>query len=224
MPSPLDNPIWSALSGPHAPFAESYGPLLAYPEDVAPFCGFREREEGLEHALNEVHRPIALFRLAPEPAPPGWRLWHTEEIVQMILSHSDHFTPLAPDFARLGPADADEVFELIKLTKPGPFEAHTMHLGSYVGISERGQLVALAGERLRLDDYVEVSAVCTHPDMRGRGYAGALVNHLAQTIFNKGSVPFLHVMAQNETARRVYERLGFTERARLWLSVWIRES
>src|SRR5580704_11855881 len=64
-------------------------------------------------------------------------------------------------------ADVPEMLALTKLTNPGPFGTRTHEMGDYFGIRVAGTLAAMAGERLRLQGYTEVSAVCTHPDHLG---------------------------------------------------------
>ena len=77
----------------------------------------------------------------------------------------------------------------------------------------------MAGERLRLTGFTEISAVCTHPEFRGRGFASALVAALVAKIVERGEVPFLHVKRDNADAVHVYEKLGFRVRSRLNLAV-----
>jgi predicted GNAT family acetyltransferase len=102
--------------------------------------------------------------------------------------------------------------ELTALTKPGPFGKRTHELGYYVGIRDNGKLVAMAGERLKVPGYTEVSAVCTHPDHLGKGYAGALMLEVMRAIRERGETPFLHVRSNNARAIGIYERLGFRKR------------
>jgi len=109
-------------------------------------------------------------------------------------------------------SQVDEMLALVEVTKPGPFFRRTPELGSYLGIREKGQLVAMAGERLRPLGHTEISAVCTHPEYRGRGYASSLVSTLIQKITKRGEIPFLHVRTENVGAIRVYEKLGFKTR------------
>jgi predicted GNAT family acetyltransferase len=109
--------------------------------------------------------------------------------------------------------------ELATLTEPGPFRLRTMGLGTFYGIVEGGRLLAMAGKRMHLPGYVEVSGVCTHPDARGRGYARLLMSRVMEEIVNDGKTPFLHSFADNHGAIRVYESLGFTLRQRLELAV-----
>ena len=59
---------------------------------------------------------------------------------------------------------------LAKLTDPGPFFEETIKMGRYLGVEEDGELIAMAGERFRMDGWVEVSGVCTHPTRRGEGW------------------------------------------------------
>ena len=69
--------------------------------------------------------------------------------------------------------------------------------------------MAMAGERLKVPGYTEVSAVCTHPDHTGKGYARMLMREIMRGIRDRGEIPFLHVRSENTRAIGVYERLGF---------------
>jgi predicted GNAT family acetyltransferase len=113
---------------------------------------------------------------------------------------------------RMAPTDVPEMVALAELTKPGPMAERVLELGNYYGVREESRLAAIAGERLHLTGYTEISGVCTHPDFRGRGYAGQLVASLVKRITARGETPFLHLKTNNETAQRVYESLGFRTR------------
>jgi ribosomal protein S18 acetylase RimI-like enzyme len=108
----------------------------------------------------------------------------------------------------LGPADSAEMAELVERTRPGPFAARTVELGGYLGVRREGRLVAMAGWRLQLPGFVEISAVCTDPLERGRGLASRLVRAVAAAARRQGSIPFLHVAEANTGAIRLYESLG----------------
>jgi predicted GNAT family acetyltransferase len=101
---------------------------------------------------------------------------------------------------------------LATLTKPGPFGSRTHELGTYVGIRSKGKLVAMSGERLKVPGYTEVSAVCTHPDHAGKGYARILMTEIMRGIRERGEIPMLHVRRDNTRAVALYERLGFKTR------------
>jgi predicted GNAT family acetyltransferase len=98
---------------------------------------------------------------------------------------------------------------LATLTKPGPFGRCTIEFDHYQGLFEGDQLVAMTGQRLHVPPFTEISAVCTHPDHLGKGYAAALLQHQLQLILSHKQIPFLHVRADNERAIALYERLGF---------------
>ena len=92
-------------------------------------------------------------------------------------------------------------------------------MGRYCGIrASDGRLVAIAGERLRSTECTEISAVCTHPEFRGRGYARDLTTFLAAQILAAGKTPFLHVKSENG-AKVVYQKIGFRLRAEICLTV-----
>jgi predicted GNAT family acetyltransferase len=130
-------------------------------------------------------------------------------------------TPAA-NIVMLGSTDVPEMLALADAAKPGPFGSGTIDLGTYVGVRHAGtgQLIAMAGERLRIDEYVELSAIAVHPDARGRGLGRAITNHLAHAAITRSETPFLHVFPDNP-AFALYNRLGFCERARLWV-LWRR--
>jgi predicted GNAT family acetyltransferase len=115
----------------------------------------------------------------------------------------------------LGDDDVPAMVVLVELTQPGPFRPRTIELGHYYGVFDGDRLIAMAGERLQTPWFTEISAVCTHPDARGRGLAAVLTYHVASAIAARGQTPILHVAAHNHAARRVYERLGFTVRRQL---------
>jgi predicted GNAT family acetyltransferase len=119
----------------------------------------------------------------------------------------------------LSEADVPEMVALTALTHPGPFRSQTYTLGTYLGVRVGGRLAAMAGQRMHVPGYREISAVCTHPDFQGRGYARMLVSRLVAETFDRGLVPFLHVEEANERAQALYVGLGFVERARLPLLV-----
>jgi predicted GNAT family acetyltransferase len=103
---------------------------------------------------------------------------------------------------------------MLKLTSiafPGFFRKRTVLLGSYYGIRVDGELVAMAGERMALPGFVEISAVCTHPEHTGKGYAGHLMSLLMRDHAKAGLRSFLHVNAENERAIALYKRLGFSD-------------
>jgi ribosomal protein S18 acetylase RimI-like enzyme len=215
----LDNPIWYALVTEQASLAQGNRLAKRFPPDVAPFAAMRSQSPAEYQALEEVLSgdAAALFLDSPPALPSAWTMQHSGEMYQMIF---EGMPPAEPQqvFRQLTEADVPEMLALTKLTEPGPFLPRTIQLGSYFGVHEHGHLVAMAGERLRITGFHEVSAVCTHPDYRGRGYGNALMSAVISRIIRRGETPFLHVRTEN-AAVRLYEKLGFTVRARLYLAV-----
>jgi predicted GNAT family acetyltransferase len=139
-----------------------------------------------------------------------------------MLARQVREVPPAADVAVMGAADIAGIQELVALTRPGPFAARTTELGRFLGIRVNGRLAAIAGERLRLDGFTEVSAVCTHPKHRRKGYAAMLVSAAARNILARGERPFLHVLPDNAAAIAAYEALGFERRRVMHLTVLTR--
>jgi len=213
----LDNPIFNALSTCQANFVESYGVLRRFPPEVTPLGGFPEPNDeafAASRALLSKGGSLGVFlpsRMAP---PDSLEIMLEGPLLQMILEN-DSLLPKPSkthEFIELGPADVPEMVELATLTKPGPFATRTHEMGTYLGIRKDGKLVAMAGERLKLPGYTEISAVCTHPDHLGHSYAGFLMTALAERMRSRGEVPFLDVRPENTRAVQLYERLGFRNR------------
>jgi ribosomal protein S18 acetylase RimI-like enzyme len=216
----LDNPIWFALTTEHRLLARTHGLARRYPPDVSPLAAFLHPTQDAFADLQRLVSPgehVALFTASPLDVPGRWQIDRSRWIDQMICESSLDSPPLAP--LRLGTADVPEMLDLTAATEPGPFLPQTIQMGGYFGIrASDGRLVAMAGERLRSTAFAEISAVCTLPEFRGRGYARALVTFLATQILAAGKTPFLHVKSENE-AKVVYQKIGFRLRAAIRLTV-----
>jgi ribosomal protein S18 acetylase RimI-like enzyme len=209
----LDNPIWNSLSTLHAHFAEGDDLAKRYPPEVTRLAAMGEpTSEAYSSLAKTLQRAgAALFLDQPPQIPAGWITAHEPPLVQMVCEKPN----LAQDgfpAENLTPADVPQMVALAELTKPGPFGTRTRELGEYLGIRQSKRLVAMAGERLHLAGYTEVSAVCTHPDFQGRGYARELMSILMRKIIRRGETPILHVRQENVSAIHLYEKLGFRTR------------
>ncbi len=221
----LDNPIWSALTTEHRSLALGDELARRYPPEVGPLSGLFEpsiEALGALRAVTNVEGLAVLFLESPLEAHPGWSMVRDGIMQQMVWPEGRDPAlvdlPAAVKMRQLTADDVPEMVALAHLTEPGPFGRRTAELGGFLGIFEAGRLVAMGGQRLRISEFTEVSAVCTHPDARGRGYARALVAQVTAAILREGRRPMLHVFAANSGAIRVYEEVGFTLRRYLHLA------
>ena len=210
---PLDHATRASLTGPHAHLAERRGAVLRYPPDVSPFLALPERPTEQDWAdIAALVGPGGIVPLAgvTATAPAGWEQVFHGRGVQLV---DDTVAPV-PDAeaVRLTDSDVPEMLALVERTRPGPFLARTIELGTYLGIRRDGRLVAMAGERMHPPGWTEISAVCTDREYRGHGLASRLVLAVAHGIRERGETPFLHVAADNAAAIRLYESLGFRQR------------
>lgn len=212
---PLDNPVWSALTGRQSHLARVQGGARRYDPAYGVFAALGERSEaslaGLG-ALVAALGDVALLEADPPTDAPGVVVASQDPGVQMVAERLT--AGPAPDFeiVALTEADGPRMLALATLTRPGPFFERTHLLGDFFGVWADGELVAMAGERMKPDGFTELSGVCTHPDHRGHGYAAALSRQVAGRILDRGEIPFLHAYASNSGAIALYETLGFALR------------
>ncbi|WP_409495016.1 GNAT family N-acetyltransferase [Amycolatopsis sp. cmx-11-12] len=209
MVTPLDDPVWASLTGPHAHFAERSGQVLRYQVDVAPFLALPPEPDGDVWddvaALSGPGETVTVHNSLPVPA--DWEVLDRiagVRLVDVALEVAED-----PEAVLLGPEDVPEILDLVERTKPGPFRQRTIELGTYLGIRRDGALIAMAGERLRPPGWTEISAVCTDPAYRGQGLATRLVRAVAVGIRARGHRPMMHAAASNTSAIRLYRSIGF---------------
>jgi ribosomal protein S18 acetylase RimI-like enzyme len=211
----LDNPFWSSLTTRHAHFAQGGTLARRYPADISPIAalpGAGAASVAALEALVEIGDDMGTVGPFVPALRRNWETLYESQITQMIRVDRSPLPVGDVDASILGPADVAEMLALVELTKPGPFRRRTIELGTYVGIREGGRLVAMAGERTWVGDFREVSAVCTHPDAQGRGYARALTGRVINRMLRAGETPILHVESSNLRAIDIYLALGFVRR------------
>ncbi|HVY80312.1 MAG TPA: GNAT family N-acetyltransferase [Steroidobacteraceae bacterium] len=212
---PLDRPVWATLTTYHAPLAEGNALARRFVRDVNVFAATRDESPEAFAALAELVRPgesIFIAQVASVVVPPGFVKVKEAVGVQMVATRGTAFEAATDGILTLSDADAPEMLALATLTEPGPFLPRTNTMGTFRGIRIDGRLAAMAGERMRLPGYTEVSAVCTHPDFRGRGLARRLSALVAANIVARGDQPFLHAWKTNHAAISLYAALGFEHR------------
>ncbi len=218
---PLDRPIWSALTTRQRDLAEGGALARRYPTAITPFADMTDMSAESFAALGKLlsgSEIAVLFTPDAVTAPAGFKILLAETGEQLIGTPAE--TEISGvEIVTLGAADVTEMIALTELTKPGPFSARTHELGTFLGIRIDGKLVAMTGERMKPGDYTEITAVCVHPDHRGRGYAQVLLGAVARQIVARGEIPFLHVFTSNISAIALYERQGMRIRRRLHVTV-----
>lgn len=210
----LDNPIYNALNTGNKKLSIGEGEVKIFQRDVAPFAGLENVTEANFTALLDFvpdNGPYVFFHTTEIKFPEPWQVVKAFEMKQMVYDGPVPVNQSAQKIIDLGEEHIPQMLALTKLTAPGPFLERTIAFGEYTGIFVNDELVAMAGQRMQPLPYVEISAVCTHPDHLGKGYAGMLLNEQIKRIMAVGKNPFLHVLADNP-AVRVYERVGFKTR------------
>lgn len=212
MNHPLDQPVWNALTSVHQKHCRPIGDFKFYEPEYCPF-GATTGPVNVPKGLDDYPQQSGEFYIVGGNTPPeitGLSMIRNLVCNQMIATGpasciSDDIVPLTASHTR-------ELSNLVNHVQPGYFREKTADLGNYYGIFHQGTLVAVAGERMQLADYTEISAVVTHPDFTERGYAARLVIFATHQITTHGKTPFLHVATTNTRAIALYERCGFVTR------------
>lgn len=214
----LDNPVWYSLSENHQQFAINYGNTKFYDPDYGPFGGFIALEN-TAIATKEYSALIDNFFVVGKKPEIYSSLKIAKELVclQMVINEKIQL-PIDVEIAKLSTDHNEVLCDLVNLVQPGYFKNKTILLGDYYGIFKDNQLIAVTGERMKMNAFTEVSAIITHPEHTGKGYAKQLIAHVANAIFDQGKIPFLHVAEHNHGAIALYEKLGFTTRRKM--SFW----
>ena len=209
----LDNPAWHALTERHAGFARGTDELKRYDPTIVLFAGFDRTKENIAEQFDHVFAAGNSFFLFDDY--PALRLNYIVETVVQCLQMFCEIPMPVPITENIVPLDAsnqEEMYSLVSQVFPGYYLPGTALMGDYLGIFNEGKLVAMAGERLCLNGFTEISAVVTHPNYTGRKYAQQLVSQLNDKNLQDGNIPFLHTGSNNERAIKLYELLGYKKR------------
>jgi len=209
----LDNPIWESLVSRHQSLAQREGDIARYPPAVAPFLAVASAGIKADAALDALVPPgDSVYLLGPTPSlTPGWSLKGPTLLAQMVCAERAAEVE-GPPIIELSEAHRADVLVLTARVYPHYFRPRTVEMGRYFGIYQEGRLAAMIGERMGMDDWQEISAVCTDPAYNGRGYARRLLAWLSNDVLDHGRTPFLHVSHENHRAKRVYEQGGYAYR------------
>jgi len=214
----LDNPVWYSLSETHDDFAISYPGIKFYDPEYCPFGGF-VTSDNIALQIDEYSKFINDFFLVGNKPVFSKKISLEKELVclQMVLEKRIEAV-LIQELIKLNVGSANALANLVNEVQPGYFKKKTKLMGDYFGIIKEGKLVAVTGERMKMNDFTEVSAVVTHPSYAGKGFARQLIAHTANKILDENKIPYLHVAETNFGAIRLYENLGFKTRRKI--SFW----
>jgi len=218
MHHPLDNPIWTALNSGSASFAYGKESVLFIDRKIGFFAGLPLYDADHLARLYEEMVPgmrVIVFTPGFLKLHPLWKVLNDRALLQMVYEPPFVNLPVDQNIRALAAADVPEMLALTQLAKPGPFLENTIDFGGYFGYFAEGRLVSMAGTRLAAGPYTEVSAVCTHPDFVGRGLAKLVLPFVLQFIREKSQIPYLQLYPDNLPALRLYQSMGFVERANL---------
>jgi ribosomal protein S18 acetylase RimI-like enzyme len=220
---PLDRPVWHALNGRQEHLCIAQGAAVRIDPRYGPFAAAYDSGDEAQAALAATLRGpedrIGVVELEPWRAPPATAVVGGGELVQMVFEGEISGDHADPRVVRLGEGDAADMAALAGATEPGPWGVSTHRYGDYYGVRIDGRLAAMAGERMLLPGFAEVSGVATWPEYRGQGLAGLLMRRVMRGFADRGDRPFLHCYARNTGAIRLYEAMGFRIRARMALTI-----
>jgi ribosomal protein S18 acetylase RimI-like enzyme len=217
--------IWNALTTGNNDIAIINGEVGCYLPEIAPFAGMKEFNDANLKKLYEfipANRSVAISSLNKmDHDESRWKLLQPMDVTQMVHEHSERTftTNNSSLIVPLSEAHIPQMIELTTLTKPGPFLQQTIRFKNYFGIFINGRLAAMTGQRMHPVPYMEVSAVCTHPDFRGMGYAKSLMLHVMKIILDNSFTPFLHVLSDNSSAIELYKTIGFHTRKQIFVDM-----
>ncbi|WPU94247.1 GNAT family N-acetyltransferase [Mucilaginibacter sabulilitoris] len=218
----LDNPAWNALISGNKHLAKGNNQIRYFDKEVSPFVAFEENSmENFELLYEQITHaePLVFVTSDKTEIPDAWKVLYLISGLQMVYDVPTTITDTDSSIVSLTNEHIPQMLSLTKLTNPGPFAERTIEFGHYKGIFDGDKLVAMAGQRMHAFEYAEISAVCTHPDYTGRGYAKLLLLQQINRIKAAAGIPFLHVRDDNERAIKVYESLGFAARKPIYFYV-----
>lgn len=208
----LKNPVWYSLQETHKKFAIEYDGVQFYNPKINNFGAFFDETKTEKASFNYADKTENFFFVSEKQTP----IIDTQKIVlqkkingcQMVLDHLVHVN-ITEKIVKLDESYINEVYKLIWLVMPGFYQKQGFTMGNFYGIFKDNKLVALSGQRMQTNDFIELSSVVTHPNYTKRGFAKQLIHHTTKAILKENKLPILHTNKGN-MAIDIYSNLGFT--------------
>lgn len=214
----LDNPAWFSLNETHQSFAIGDGEIKFYQPQVCPFGGIDSKHPDLISFFKKHLELNSFFIIGDKPIETPDLVLEKELVCLQMVCPIPIKMQFTENIILLKELHKKPLTDLVNLVQPGYFKEGTWLMGNYYAIYKNEQLVSVAGERMKMDGFTEISAVVTHPDFTGKGFAKQLVAHAANKNFEHHRMPYLHVAETNTAAVGLYKKLGFVTRRKI--SFW----
>ena len=207
----LKNPVWYSLRETHKKFLIELNGVQFYHPEICIFGAFYDVNK-TPIALNEYAKRVDKFFLVSENQTP---IIDSDKIVlekkiegcQMVLEKLAD-VKITENIVPLTEKHLDEVYNLIWLVMPGFYRKRGFEMGDFFGIFKNKKLIAICGQRMQTNDFIEISSVVTHPEYTRKGYAKQLIAYTTKEILKEHKLPILHTNKGN-TAIPLYEKLGY---------------
>lgn len=219
----LDNPVWNSLNEFHERFSIDHKGVKIYNPEYCPFGGLKSTND-LTPFLDSLPLLInQIYVFGVNPLLKG-KLFLSKEIncYQMILKKSIDKDVVEEIIELKSENQEKDLLNLVHSVLPDMLQNKSSELGKYFGIYKNKKLIAVIGERMKMNKYTEISSIVTHSEHMGKGYAKQLIKHATDKIFKESKTPYLHVDISNINAIELYKNLGFTIRRKI--SCWSLES
>jgi ribosomal protein S18 acetylase RimI-like enzyme len=208
----LKNPVWHSLNETHKKFLMEIDGVKFYNPEINNFGAFFDTKKTAK-ALNKYSKIADKFFLVSENDTPiidSNYVYLEKKIdgIQMILENLTEIE-ITEEIVHLTEKHINEVYDLIWLVMPGFYQKRGFEMGEFWGIFKNKKLIAISGQRLQTNDFIEISSVVTHPEHTRKGYAKQLIAHTTKEIIKENKLPILHTNKGNK-AISLYEKLGYT--------------
>jgi predicted GNAT family acetyltransferase len=182
-------PLLAALSNTHLPG------VIGKKHVAETFANLWRDQTGCVPRIRRSERVFKLSALIPTKFIPGYLRLATETDSDLVIEWAHHF-----DLEALDGEEGEAVNE----------RTHQRIANKEVFLWVDGVTTAMAIKTRATAHGVTLASVYTPPELRGRGYASALVGSLSQYLLNQGAT-FCTLMTDlaNPISNHIYQKLGY---------------